>query len=110
MGSPSPTLLQTALTTTPRAQLKTMAPIVHNYSIPSPVSVERPSPSPMEMDPPRPILQLKEKVTVYIMFTDKGGSFHGRRNDRDVVMMREGIKRHPMIEMIGEGPGANQRE
>ena len=82
---------------------------------PAPAAPTQPTPSPtspptslpptqaaVEADPPQPILQLKKKTTVYILFVDKGGQFNGRRNDRDTVMMREGINAHPMIEMIGE--------
>jgi hypothetical protein len=57
-----------------------------------------------EHDPPEPILELREKVKVYIMFASK------LADDRDTQMMREGIQMHPFIELIGEGPGDTQEQ
>jgi hypothetical protein len=57
-----------------------------------------------EHDPPEPILELKEKVKVYIMHSKIG------RWDRDLMMMREGIEMHPFIDLIGQGPGDTQEQ
>jgi len=65
----------------------------------------------MERDhPPTAILQVKDRVTVYLLFVDDTEGVNGRRNDRDVLMIREGIKQHPFVEMIGEGPGETEKE
>jgi hypothetical protein len=59
-----------------------------------------------ERDPPEPILQLREKVKVFLLYADPANDTrHSWRNAGDTKMIREGISMHPFIEMVGEGPG-----
>jgi hypothetical protein len=63
-----------------------------------------------EADPPKPVLQLREKVKVYLLFEFEGENKGHMGYDRDAIMIREGIQMHPFIELVGEGPASTQEQ